>query len=410
MTNPTILRTLHRLCATALPLAVLPLAVLTSCRRDLYVFGTEFHSVTLDTDWREYQPTDPDGMTVWFFPADDSQPPYAVTTANVRHAELYLPAGRYTGVVIDYSPDEYSRQQFTGMDRAATACVSAVPASYQPDAADDGLQALYGPDCFHERLAPGPAAPLYMVSSQPEEMALDTLQDMTVSSGRYGNYIPYEESDTYQQSLTVQQFYAWPVSPIWRLRIRIFIRGYDYLYQTEGSLAGMADGRLLARNRATDTPCLLALQEWENRRTGDNVGYISTTVTTFGLRASQRPHVTYVTDDEGNFVTPPTTRSGSATESHPVITDWAGARLTVPDDLRLNLRFLLRDRQTYVDYHFNVGDCVVSYDDELVLRLDIDEDFPDGPPDLPFVEAFDGAGFDASVNEWEDGPHADATM
>lgn len=366
-------------------------AGVAGCRRPLYVAGDEFHSVVLHTDWRVGHDHDPDGMTAWFFPEGGNERSYRITTSNVHRAELYLPEGTYTGVVIDYSPDEYGRQEFVGMDYANTALVRGTEAGYQPDS----LSQLYGPGCFHQPLSPirGETG-LYTVTNQPEPMVADTLQHMRVVGGDYGYYIPYKVRDTYQSSVVIQEFYAYPVSPIWRMRIRVYIKGIDYLYQTEGSIAGLAHGRYLALNRNTDTPCLLSLQEWSVQRTGDNVGYISITFNTFGLLGSQHPVNTKTLVDDGT----PMQRM-----------DWENTRVLLPEDLRLNLRLLLRDRSTIKYYHFDVGQYAVSFDEELVLRVDLDESFPD-TPDLPYVEPYNSAGFDAEVTPWEDGGSAEVNM
>ena len=51
--------------------AVFIILMLAGCeRRELYVYGDEFHSVELEVDWRKYADRDPDGMTVWFYPLD----------------------------------------------------------------------------------------------------------------------------------------------------------------------------------------------------------------------------------------------------------------------------------------------------------------------------------------------------
>ena len=401
--------------ALILALACL-LPLLCSCRRDLWVYGDEFSSVSLDVDWRQYQSYDPDGMTCWFFPEDESIMPSRITTASVRHTDLYLGRGRYTGVVIDYSPQEYSRQEFLGMDRASTACVSLTPASYQPD--DSTLTQLYGPQCFHEQLPVTlPQTGYYQVANQPEPMALDTLQDMVIRSGEYGDYIPYKERDTYQSTLTMQQFYSIPTSPIWQMRIRVYVRGYDYLWQVEGSLAGLANGHFLALNHNTDVPCLLSITDWETQRTGDNVGYISCTVANFGLRGSQHPFRCY--DDQGNDITPTEARAVPPLPSRQrrAVTraiagnqvNWENTRTISNDDLRLNLMIRLRDHSTTLYYHFDVGEYVVSYDNQLVLRLDLGPDFPDGP-DLPYVDAYEGTGFNATVTPWQNGGSADVPM
>lgn len=385
------------LCATV--------TLLLSCRRELYVFGDEFHSVTLDTDWRQYSSTNPDGMTVWFYSDDESRQPIRITTASVQHTSLYLGKGRYSATIIDYSPEEFSQQAFVGMDHASTSCVVATPASYQPDT----LDVLYGPQCFAYALDRTISDKgLYEVSNQPEQMALDTLQNIEIHSGEYGEYIPYKVRDTYQSSLEMQTIHSIPTSPIKKLRIRIFVKGIDYLWQVEGSIAGLADGRFLIRNRNTDNPCLISLTDWSVQYTGNNCGYISTVINTFGICASQRPHYRY--DSDGNPIDDDKLIVNNAKRAYAgSVVDWTGSRLTEAEDLRINLHLVLRDHATTMDYHFDVGNMIASYDEQLVLRLDLGTDYP-GLPDLPFVDAYNGTGFGAIVTPWENVAPADVSM
>lgn len=372
-------------------------ACLGACRRPLYVAGDEFYSVVLNTDWRQYQGSDPDGMTAWFYPADKDERCYRTTTSQVRRAAIFLPEGSYTGVVIDYSPEEYGRQEFVGMEYASTALVRATPASYQPETEPE----LYGPAAFRTAIEPvNKETGLSRVSNEPEMMGTDTLSNMKVFGGEYGYYIPYEERDTYQTTFNVQDFYAFPVTPLWKLRIRIDIKGIDYLWDASGSVAGLADGRYLALNRTSGTPCLIAIPEWERKRTGDNEGYIAATITTFGLLNGQKPGKMYE----------PFTQEELAARQPAVIADWDGAGDMVPGDLRINLRFLLRDQATVLYYHFDAGDCVVSYDKQQVLRIDLVNGTRPDLPDLPYVEAYNSAMFDAVVHPWEDGGEADIPM
>lgn len=372
-------------------------ASLGSCRRPLYVAGDEFYSAVLNTDWRQYQTSDPGGMTAWFYPTDKNERSYRTTTADVRRAEIFLPAGSYTGVVIDYSPEEYGRQEFLGMEYANTALVRATPASYQPETEPE----LFGPAAFRTAIEPvNKDTGLSQVLNEPEMMGTDTLCNMLVYGGDYGYYIPYEERDTYQAAFNVQNFYAYPVTPLWRLRIRIYVKGIDYLREASGSVAGLADGRYLALNHTSDTPCLISVPEWEKQRTGDNEGYIAATITTFGLLNGQKPGTVYE----------PFTQEELAARQPAVIADWTGAGNMIPRDIRINFRFLLRDRSTVLYYHFDVGDCVVSYDKQQVLRIDLGKGVRPDLPDLPFVEAYGSAMFDADVEPWVDGPETDVIM
>lgn len=383
----------------------------SSCeRRELYVYGDEFHSVELEVDWREYADTDPDGMTVWFYPIDTGRTsPYRTTTANVRHHDIYLPGGYYQGVVVDYSPEEYSRQEFLDMDIMQSARVEATPSSYQPDAltiAGEGVakdasdlvnNQLFGQVAWNavhaERPAINESTGLYIVANQPESMGLDTLNQKYVDRGAYGDYIPYKERGTYQDSIRITTLYAQPTTLIWKLRIRVWIKsGFNYLWQQPASISGLSNGHLLALNENTDVPCLLFIDGWSTERTGTDSGYISATLSTFGLRPGS--------------ILPDRQLEGD---------HYVG--VCRPDQLKLNLSFLLRDHATLVHYHFNVGHQVVSFDDQLVLRLELGPDFfypdnPDGPDPivLPYVDAYNGTGFGADVTPWQEEPPVDITF
>lgn len=394
------------------------MSLLYACeRRELYVYGDEFRSVDLEVDWRQYSDHDPDGMTVWFYPLDDpTHAAYRTTTANVRHHELYLPGGHYQGVVVDYSPEEYSYQRFLDMDSIRTARVEATPSAYQPDThtiEGEGVPAelneavnwqLYGEPAWTDLLTNRPPVReetgLYTVANQPEQMALDTLVDKYVDRGLYGDYIPWKERDTYQSSIDITHLYAEPETIIWKLRVRVWIRsGFNSLWQTPASITGLADGHFLPTNVVTDNPCIISIDGWDYERTGDNSGYISATITTFGLRPESISPDRVLHHDE--------TRASGDTESDYGNAEWWNyfTGLCLPEELRLNLSFTLRDHATTLYWHFNVGHCVVSYDEQLVLRIDLGPEFfgADNPfIDLPYVDAYNGTDFGAEVTPWED--------
>ena len=72
-----------------------------------------------------------------------------------------------------------------------------------------------------------------------------------------------------------------------------------------------------------------------------------------------------------------------------------------PNEIRLNLRFLLRDRHTSVYYHADVANLVHVFRNEYALRVDLMDQ--DGRvPELPFVEAYNGMEFGGIVIPWQD--------
>lgn len=419
-------------------LIILLIAVaFTSCeRRDLYVFGDEFHSVTLDVDWRDYDDHDPGGMTVWFYPLDEASTrtdaerytnvqhtAYRTTTANVRHQELYIPNGRYQTVVVSYSPEEYSRQTFYDMGSVHEARVVATPANYQAkdvripgafvsDSANTAAKLiLFGDSAWNSRITQRPEkrdGGYYTIASQPEAMAADTLDNRYIFSGSdFDDYIPYKERDTYQRTITVQQLQSVPHTLVWTLRIRVFVKdGFDYLWRTQASLTGLSDGHFLARHVNTDQACLINLDEWKHERTGDNQGWLSCSLTCFGVRPSavSEDRVLHPSGVEGKSL-----YDGTECDLGAYFTGICDS-----EDLRLNLVFVLRDQETVLSRSFNVGNAATSFDDQLVLRVDVGEQFyeDEGIEDivLPYVEAHEGAGFDADVTPWEDVEPADVTM
>ncbi len=416
----------HRHSRAALWLLTVVLLVLqttlSGCRRDLYVFGDEFYSVTLDVDWRDFDTSDPDGMTVWFYNLmEPDSKAYRTTTANVRHQDLYLANGRYQGVIVSYSPDEYSRQQFLDMDEIDSARVEATPASYQPGdqrtpgAAvsndDDRLvkESLYGVAAWNSGQPHViiPDTSLYTVANQPEAIGADTIDNRSINAGSaFDDYILWEEREGYQSSINVQYMQALPHALVTTMRVRVFIKeGFNNLWTTRGSITGLSDGHYLPRHLNTDNACLLALDEWTTERTGPNEGWATTSLTTFGLRPSVR-HID--AEFHPSTVTGKSRYDGEECDINGFFTDVCDA-----EDLRLNLAFILRDQHTVKTYHFNVGEAVVSFDDQLVLRVDLDTDFLDdngGPIILPEVEGYEGTGFGADVTPWQDQPPVDVAM
>ncbi len=404
----------HHRAANVVLAALLAILLLAACkRRELYVYGDEFYSVILNVDWRDFDSSDPDGMTVWFYSLDDpTREPYRTTTANVRRMELYLPNGRYQGVVVSYSPDEYSRQAFYDMNDINRARVEATIASYQPEEmriAGVGIsnetdqkvkEALFGDQVWTDHMTNHPLNLIngyHAVVSQPEAMGADTLDNRNVSSGsEFGDYIPWKQRDYYQSTLTVRTINSVPHSLVWTLRVRVWIKeGFDYLWQPVATVSGLANGHFLPWHVNTEVPCLLSIDSWETQRTGNNEGFVNATITCFGLRPSSRRE---------DAVLHSTTETGkSVYDGRECDLGAYYSNVCNPMELRLNLAFILRDQATVVTRSFNCGDALLSYDDQMVLRLELDQSYLwNDPIILPYVDAYDGAGFDADVTPWVD--------
>ena len=396
-------------CTKAVTMTAAAMLLLTTagCRRDLWVYQDNFKQVELDIDWRNYfrewavnqetqvNPTvkpaqDPDGMTVYLFPRD-GRPAFRYTTAEVRHFETYMSKGEYDGLVIDYSPEEYGHQEFVGMDFANTAKVQSTFASYQTDS----LPELFGPEAYQGAVLPKKNdSGFFAVSWEPEDIANDTVY-MNINTGKYDKYIPYEERNSYQATLEHQLFNLEPLIIPWNMRVRIYVKGIYYLWKVQATLAGMADGYYLVNCKTSDTPCLLQLDGWEIHVTGDNVGYIAKTFKTWGpMNFENRNWDCHV---------PQRPMSNREYNSSAALNGYSYEELSSrnPNEIRLNLRFMLRDRHTSVYAHFDVANLVNIYRNEYALRIDLTEE--DGKiPELPFVDAYNGMEFGGIVIPWQD--------
>ena len=328
-----------------LALCALMLATIWSCERpELWVSSDQFKQVELAPDWSEAS-GEPGGMTAFFFRSDGNY--YRHTTADVRLTTLGLPRGDYQGVVFSYSPEEYGHMVFSGLENAHTAAVRLRPLEQQPPS--DGQ--LYKPDavvCYH-----------------PESIDIDTLGSMTIVTGTNGDYIPYDDRNSYSDNLVIQRFTCVPKSPLKGLRILVYVTGINYLYDVKGTVEGLADGYRLIDAVPTSQTCVLQTGQWELKMVDDNSGYIMTTLPTFGM-------------PDSNLI-------------------------------RLNLLFLLRDEETLLNYHFDVGSYVVYIENLQELRVTLGTDFTDRP-DLPYVEAKGSAGFGVNVVPWDEGSDVDIDM
>ncbi len=434
-----LLRGLHSALLTLLLIGIL--FATSSCeRRELYVSGEGFFSLLLNVDWSDYdEESEPDGMTVWFYPLDASNPtddaekmtnndhdPFKTITANVRKETIYVPNGRYQAVVINYSPDEYSEQEFFDMNSIHDARVVsradvtqpmdiAMPGALISDSSQTAARnALYGDAAWgkaiHQRSKMVEGG-YYQLASKPESMASDTLHNRLINSGTdYGDYIPYLERDTYQKKITVNELNSKPHSLIWYVTLRVYIKsGIDNLWQTRASLSGLADGHYLARHVNTDTPTLIAIDDWKKEANVAGDGYIYASFACFGLCPS-------TISSEAEYH-PSEEKGKSRYDGRHCDIGAHFSKVCKPETVQLNLLFILRDQKTIVYHDFDVSSTINNYGEQLVIDVDLDEEFfkgggGGGGIDFPEVVPYKGntTGFDADVTPWEDGGTADTNM
>lgn len=361
---------------------------LTGCRRDLYVVTEHPKQIELITDW-SLATQKPGGMTWWFIRNDHSGYNRHETTAAVTHTWIGVARGQYTGIVFDYSPAEYSHQGFVEMTTPESALMLLSPAADQPRTE----LALVGRNAVPEGMTDIPMmtadGETFMVSANPENINVATLEGIEVQTGSDDDYIPYEDRNKTVDVENIQTIYAKPEPIVWKIRVVVHVKNIDRLYTVRGSVAGLADGSWLASKRNTSSRCLQILDSWKITAP-DVEGYITAEQTCLGL--------------------PDVEMSASPVYARGGVPQPASEAAAYDKLLRLNLSFLMRDNKTKVDYHYDLGeDDVTVYDDQRLILIRIPSTHPDCP-DLPEVEGDGKTGFDADVSDWEEGGHSDTTF
>ena len=367
----------------------LVLMTFTGCRRDLYVFADNDKQIELITDW-SLTAQKPGGMTWWFIRNDHSGYNRHETTAQVSHSWIGIARGQYTGIIFDYSPAEYTHLGFVDMTSPETALML-LKASVDQPAIENDLFGVEGvPEGMTDIALSGTDNGMYLVSAVPEDINIDTLKNVNITTGSDGDYVPYEKRNSYQGATTTQTLYARPQLGVWKLRVVVHVNGINRLYGVRGSIAGLADGCWLESMRSTSSRCLQSLDSWKVTVV-DSVGYVTAEQNCMGLPDAEMP------------VSPIYARGGVQQTN-------AGEIAAYDKLLRLNLRFLMRDRQTIVDYHYDLDDAEVKVlEEDRLIMVNISGSHPDHP-NLPFVNSDGSTGFDASVTEWENGGRSDTTF
>lgn len=362
--------------------------LLTGCRRDLYVIAEHEKQIELITDWSKATQK-PGGMTWWFMRNDNSGYNRHETTAAVTHTWLGIARGQYTGIVFDYSPAEYSHMSFVDMTTPGSALMLLNPAADQPRTEVN----IVGPDAVPESMTDIPYmttdGSTFMVSAAPEKINIATLENVDVLTGSDEDYILYEDRNKSNDDIIKQTIYANPEPIVWKVRAIIHVKGIDRLYTVRGSVAGLADGYWLASKRSTSSRCLQLMDNWQINVV-DTEGYMTAEQNCLGLPDKDMPP------------SPLYARGGSRQPN--------SENPSYDELLRLNLSFLMRDKKTVVNYHYDLDDDEVEvYEDQRLIVIRITSAHPDCP-DLPKVDSDDSTGFDADVSDWEEGGHSDTTF
>lgn len=377
MRTPRTPRTPRTLRAPSSPRALLALALcllLGACSRyelELYFDGRA--NLDLTFDWLSRYGEQPEGMTVMMAHDGDTIKNYDVThSVTARHYDLH--GGQYYITTMNRTFGEYSTMRF--FQRNSHNDIYAQANTYyiaNEQAWDHGRT--------------------YMDEPERIGVATDTINvPATTDEYTFYNYRDHAAADTVNLK---RHEVVLPMTT--KLFIRVKVRGISYMRQggLEGYITGMADGFYLNQRWRRREVGTLKLANWardydeEARRaateTESNVGWLCTTVETFGL-----PH--------GREL----------------------LRWRTPESNYILLHFTLLDGRTK-DFAYLVGkdiryrgdDGVTEYfaQTDVTLELNLEIDTPtydnDDVPILPYSQPEGSGQFDAEVAPWGDDEDVD---
>lgn len=364
---------MRKLLFSLIGLVVVATVLFSSCeRRPLEVRAQETVNVKFTVKWKVnfvtlYGET-PNGMTVMLW---NSQNEPVVKTTNDDHISLQLLPDKYRMIIFNELAEEYAPYlKFYDTDNYDRMSVRATRISPSGSRSwDSDITYMYTPE--DPRIA----------------VALDSFlitDEMLMGDSMI--FIPYEEyrDNGYKAERISEYVYEIPEVP-WPMTVDLYVRvkvkHRNSLRQLEGNISGMADGFYLSHIIRTQETGILKLksQEWAKTRLGepeDSMGLLESKVASFGLPygkelLSQR-------DSTDNVLT---------------------LNLTLVNDSTIQRSFNVGKHLMYITPE---GDeAVIRYRQDL-QNLSLVIDLPD-IINLPDVTPASGAGFDAEVDDWEDG-------
>lgn len=390
-------------------LTVLLAVLITACeRRDLWVYGDDLSLLTLVTDWSRCNET-PGGMTYIFFPKDGQGTRVQRTTAEVRSTRVALDEGSYQLLLFNYSPAEFSNQDILGLENINTARVTSRTELDQ----HGSLEPLFGyyswktplftdnygsyADSLASYQATGAipeqgyvhddqsALHIWPSYEQPEQIDAYSQDNIEVSremSVAPWQLIHYEDKDDFTSTLREYQIDALPEPLVWDIEVIVYIRNPQYFRAMQATVAGLSITKMLATAQTTNEAGHIYLPAFARGKysdpaiSDDSVAIFSARATTFGLQPladnQQRP----------------------------------------ADQVRLNLLVTQRDNRTLREYHYDVGQHILVYPEQRLLRIIIRsyDQWLRNYPILPYVLDEGQAGFDAVVKPWEEEEELDLRM
>ncbi|MBO4671445.1 MAG: DUF5119 domain-containing protein [Bacteroidales bacterium] len=304
----------------------------------------------------------PGGVTFYFF--RDGEYVQQYTTAQVDSCVVNLSPGRYRVYMISQSPEEYGTMEFSDMTDFDKARVSVVETKSRWYTRAEGEILINNPE-----LMTAGVSDEFEVSEDMIEEIYRRVHDAKMNGTDSGVL-------TYTIRVPVH-----PQSIVSRYWVTIYSSNADVLKAVRSSTSGMARTWMLTKDRTGDEEGTQLITDWKLTMDDSDtrIGHLDGYVTTFGFPRGELPS---------------------------------------PDrDPRLNVSTLLVDNETVEDYVFLVGDKIVLEEPipqghRLLYHLVLGSIHEPAitPKDVQPPEGEQLGGFDAMVEEWEDGASLDIEM
>ena len=340
-------------------LAIVLTMMLTGCeRRPLEVYYHNVARVRVNVDWETYFGEKPSGMTMLLY-KDGDQATISRTDHNVTTQTFNLSPGMYKLMVFNLSPDEFGSIRFENINSYENATARARDITTRvPKRWDAGIR--------------------FMADPEPIGVAVDQFEITEEMIKDYLVFVDYRQRNNLPDTTDI--VYNEVVDPMTtHLNVRVMVKGFKSMRSVEASITGMSDGFHMTRvDRTTETGIML-LDSWNATAIEgeDNKGWITTSISTFGLPFGKEK-----------------------------------AETREPEENVLTLAFLLKDGNVKT-FTYNVGkimkyltpsgDALTKAEVLRDIDVEIVIDDPIDSPDLPPVDDADASGFDAHVDDWEEG-------
>lgn len=351
--------------------SLLLLTTVTACeRRPLEVILDEKVRVRIVAKWEvNFTPlygSVPNGMTVMIWGSKDTAP--MIRTTNANNITVKLAPDTYRLIIFNELAEEYAPYVYF-YDSNVYDDMMARAANYTTRAWDSGTEYMYAPE------DPRIAVALDTFEITNEMVMRDTTMFVPYEVYRDDPTLAYRESERIYEIPEV----PWPMTV--DLYVRVRLKHRQSLKTIEGNISGMADGFFLSKIVRTTNPGILKFDpdNWDRNKYGedaDSMGLITTRVASFGLPYGKE--LVSERDSADNML---------------------NFNLTLTNDSILNFSFKVGKDIRYITPEG--VEARIRYRQDL-QNLQLLVELPD-IIDLPYVIPKGGTGFNAVVDEWEDG-------